>query len=160
MTSAGFTEFEALRAHGLMVPVAGVTPAQLTDSYEAARDGGRRHEAIDILAPRGTPVLAVDDGVIVRVGTNALGGKVVWETDGSHLFAYYYAHLDRHARGLHEGQDVRRGDVLGYVGTTGNAPSATPHLHFQVMRIRDARRFSDGPPFNPIAFFTIPGSRP
>ena len=157
---AAAAEFGELRGRGLMVPVAGITLAQLSDGYDAPREGGRRHEAIDILAPRGTPVLAVDDGIIVRVGTNALGGNVVWETDSKRLFAYYYAHLDRYARGLREGQDVRRGAVLGYVGTTGNASPGTPHLHFQAMHIRDARRFSDGPPFNPLSYFTLPGTVP
>jgi murein DD-endopeptidase MepM/ murein hydrolase activator NlpD len=149
--------FDVLRLRGLMVPVAGVRPASLSDSYDAPRDGGRRHEAIDILAPRGTPVLAADDGVIVRIGTNVLGGKVVWTTDTGQLFAYYYAHLDRHARGLREGQAVKRGAVLGYVGTTGNAPPDTPHLHFQMMRMLDARRFSGGTPLNPLPYFQAPG---
>ena len=149
--------FDVLRMRGLMVPVAGVRPAALSDSYDAPRDGGRRHEAIDILAPRGTPVLAADDGVIVRIGSNALGGKVLWATDAGQLFAYYYAHLDRYARGLHEGQAVKRGAVLGYVGTTGNAPPDTPHLHFQMMRTLDAQRFSSGTPLNPLPYFQAPG---
>ncbi|HVT41101.1 MAG TPA: M23 family metallopeptidase [Gemmatimonadaceae bacterium] len=150
-------DFDALRARGMMVPVAGVSPSQLTDTYHAPRDGGRRHAALDILAPRGTAVLAADNGVIVRVGTNTLGGNVIWATDGERRFAYYYAHLDRYARGLREGQVVNRGEVIGYVGTTGNAPAGTPHLHFQVMRLLDARRFSDGLPFNPLPFFSSPG---
>jgi murein DD-endopeptidase MepM/ murein hydrolase activator NlpD len=150
-------DFDALRARGMMVPVQGVSPTQLVDTYNARRDGGRRHDALDILAPRGTPVLAADDGLIVRVGTNALGGNVIWATDGERRFAYYYAHLERHARGLREGQVVSRGNVIGYVGTTGNAPADTPHLHFQVMRLLDARRFSDGLPFNPMPFLSSPG---
>jgi murein DD-endopeptidase MepM/ murein hydrolase activator NlpD len=150
-------DFDALRARGMMVPVLGVSPTQLVDTYNARRDGGRRHDALDILAPRGTPVLAADDGLIVRVGTNALGGNVIWATDGERRFAYYYAHLERHARGLREGQVVSRGNVIGYVGTTGNAPADTPHLHFQVMRLLDARRFSDGLPFNPMPFLSSPG---
>jgi murein DD-endopeptidase MepM/ murein hydrolase activator NlpD len=148
---------DVLRARGLMVPVAGVSPAALSDSYDAPRDGGRRHEAIDILAPRGTPVLAADDGVIVRVGSNALGGKVVWATDAGQLFAYYYAHLDHYARGLHEGQSVKRGAVIGYVGTTGNAAPGTPHLHFQMMRTLDAKRFNGGTPLNPLPYLLTPG---
>jgi murein DD-endopeptidase MepM/ murein hydrolase activator NlpD len=150
-------DFDALRARGIMVPVLGVSPSQLVDTYNAPRDKGRRHDALDILAPRGTAVLAADNGLIVRIGTNTLGGNVIWATDGERRFAYYYAHLDRYARGLREGQVVNRGDVIGYVGTTGNAPPETPHLHFQVMRLLDARRFSDGLPFNPLPFFSSPG---
>jgi|SRR5579862_1922681 len=148
---------EGLRLRGLMVPVLGVSPSQVRDSYDAARDGGRRHLAQDILASRGTPVLAADDGAILRIGTNALGGNVIWAADSSKRFAYYYAHLDRYARGLHEGQQIRRGDVIGYVGTTGNAPADLPHLHFQVVRIVDEKHFSSGPPFNPVSFFTTSG---
>jgi murein DD-endopeptidase MepM/ murein hydrolase activator NlpD len=157
VTPSRGAEFDALRARGLMVPVVGVSPSQIPDTYNAPRDGGRRHEALDILAPRGTFVLAADDGFIVRIGTNALGGNVVWATDGEGRFAYYYAHLDHHARGLREGQPVSRGDVIGYVGTTGNAPADTPHLHFQAMRMLNAKRFNDGPSFNPLTYFTTPG---
>jgi murein DD-endopeptidase MepM/ murein hydrolase activator NlpD len=153
-------EFDLLRARGLMVPVAGVSPAQITDTYNAPREGGRRHDAVDILARRGTAVLAVDDGLIVRIGKNALGGNVIWATDRQHQFAYYYAHLDHYARGLHEGQALSRGDVIGYVGTTGNAPADTPHLHFQVMRLLDEKRFSAGTPFDPLPYFTSPGVAP
>jgi murein DD-endopeptidase MepM/ murein hydrolase activator NlpD len=151
-------EFDLLRTRGLMVPVVGIAPSQIPDTYNAPRDGGRPHEAVDIMAPRGTLVVAADDGRIVRIGTNPLGGNVIWETDTAGRFAYYYAHLDHYARGLREGQAVTRGDVLGYVGTTGNAPANTPHLHFQAMRLLDARRFNDGPPFNPLAYFTMPGA--
>ena len=150
-------ELAALRERGLMVPVAGVAPWQVPDTYDAPREGGRRHDALDILAPRGTPVLAADDGVILRVGTNALGGNVIWAADESRRLTFYYAHLDRYARGLREGHAVRRGDVIGYVGTTGNAPPGTPHLHFQVMRILDLQRFANGVPFNPLQFFTTAG---
>ncbi len=141
-----------------MVPVAGVTLLQIADSFNEARDGERQHNAIDILAPRGTPVLAAGDGVILRVGSNQLGGNVVWITDVERRFAFYYAHLDRHARGLREGQEVSRGDVLGYVGTSGNAPKNVPHLHFQVLLITDAKRYSNGSPLNPLPFFTSSGT--
>ena len=153
-------DFDALLGRGLVVPVSGVRPSQIVDSYDAPRDAGRRHEAIDIMAPRGTVVLAADDGVIARIGANALGGNVIWATDADRRFAYYYAHLDRYARGLHEGQAIERGDVIGYVGTTGNAPADTPHLHFQAMRIPEGKRFSDGPPFNPLPYFRMTGVTP
>jgi len=155
---AADADFSPLRERGLMVPVLGVSPWQIPDTFDARRDGGRRHDAQDILAPRGTPVLAADDGTILRIGTNALGGRVIWAADSERRFTFYYAHLDHYARDLREGQAVRRGDVIGYVGTTGNAPPDTPHLHFQVMRMLDEKRYSSGPPFNPLSFFTTPGA--
>lgn len=141
-----------LRTAGLTMPVRGAAVERLEDSFDAPRDGGRRHDAVDILAPRGTPVLAAFDGTVRRVGTNALGGNVVWITDPSNAFAFYYAHLDRHARDLREGMTVTRGTVLGTVGTTGNAPPDVPHLHFQVLRVIDPARWSNGTPLNPLPF--------
>ena len=147
----------SLRANGLLVPVKGVSASQIPDTYEAPRDGARVHYAQDILAKRGTPVVAADDGTILRVGKNSLGGNVIWTTDPSRRFAFYYAHLDRYAKGVHDGQEISRGEVLGYVGTTGNAPKDTPHLHFQLLRIVVGKRYSDGPPLNPLPFFTQAG---
>lgn len=146
-------EMVALRDRGLLVPVEGIQPEHIPDSFADARDGQRTHNAIDILAKRGTPVLAADDGVILRVGKNGLGGNVVWATDATRTFAYYYAHLEKWAHGLKEGQSVSRGDVIGYVGTTGNAPKNVPHLHFQLLRILDARHFTSGPPIDPLPYF-------
>ena len=145
------------RERGLLVPVRGIAAYQIPDTYDAPRDGARVHNAQDILAKRGTPVLAADDGTILHIGTNALGGNVIWTADPSRRFAFYYAHLDRWAKGLHDGQSVSRGDVIGYVGTTGNAPKDTPHLHFQLVRIVSGKRYSDGPPVNPLPFFTQAG---
>lgn len=141
-----------LRVAGLTMPVRGAAVDRLEDSFDAPRDGGRRHDAVDILAPRGTPVVAALDGTVRRAGTNALGGNVVWITDAANEFAFYYAHLDRHARGLREGMTVTRGTVLGTVGTTGNAPPDVPHLHFQVLRVMDPARWSNGTPLNPLPF--------
>jgi len=141
----------------LLVPVRGIAASQIPDTYDAARDGSRVHNAQDILAKRGTPVLSADDGTIIHIGTNALGGNVIWTADPSRRFAFYYAHLDRYAKGLRDGQQISRGDVLGYVGTTGNAPKDTPHLHFQVVRIVSGKRYSDGPPLNPLPLFTQAG---
>jgi len=148
---------ESLRERGLLVPVKGIVASQIPDSYDAARDGARVHYALDILAKRGTPVLAADDGRVLHIGTNPLGGNVIWTADPSQRFAFYYAHLDRYAKGLHDGQQISRGDVIGYVGTSGNAPKDTPHLHFQVVRIVNGKRYSDGPPLNPLPFFTQAG---
>ena len=143
-----------LRRTGLLVPVSGVPAATIEDSFDAPRDGGRRHDAVDIPAPRGTPVLAAVDGVVLRIGTNALGGNVVWMADADNRFACYYAHLDRTARGLRAGEHVTRGTVIGYVGTTGNAPPNVPHLHFQLMRMTDVAKWWNGAPVNPVPFLT------
>jgi murein DD-endopeptidase MepM/ murein hydrolase activator NlpD len=148
---------DRLRERGLLVPVKGIAASEIPDSYDAPRDGVRVHNAQDILARRGTPVLAADDGTVLHIGTNALGGKVIWAADPSRRFAFYYAHLDRYAKGLHDGQELSRGEVIGYVGTTGNSPKDTPHLHFQVVRIVSGKRYSDGPPLNPLPLFTQPG---
>ena len=150
-------DMESLRERGLLVPVKGVVASQIPDTYNAPRDGARVHYAQDILAKRGTPVLAADDGTILHIGTNPLGGNVVWMADPSQRFAFYYAHLDHYAKGLRDGQAISRGDVIGYVGTTGNAPKDTPHLHFQVVRIVNGKRYSDGPPINPLPLFTPVG---
>ncbi len=143
---------------GLLVPVRGASLAKIGDSFDAARDNGRRHDAVDILAPRGTPVIAAVDGTILRIGTNALGGNVVWTSDAEMRFVHYYAHLDRYARGLKVGAIIERGTTLGYVGTTGNSPADVPHLHFQVLRVTDARRWWDGMPVNPYPFLFESGA--
>ena len=140
---------------GLLVPVAGVAVSQLTDTFDEGRDGGRVHRALDILAPRGTPVLAADDGRVLRVRPNALGGNTVYATDPAGRVVYYYAHLDAYRAGLAEGQTIARGDVLGTVGTTGNAPKDTPHLHFQVMGMPADGKYWDGDAINPYPLFLL-----
>jgi murein DD-endopeptidase MepM/ murein hydrolase activator NlpD len=132
----------------MIVPVIGVERAALRDMFDEAR-GKRRHEAIDILAPRGTPVVATDDGVVTKLFTSVPGGLTVYEFDPDQRFCYYYAHLDRYADGLHEGQLLHRGDLLGYVGTTGNAPKDTPHLHFALIRLDADHRWWKGTYVNP-----------
>ncbi len=147
-----------LRARRLMVPVAGVAPGQLQDTFNAARDGGqRRHLAIDIMAPQGTPVLAADDGEILAVKTNSLGGRVIYTTDPGRRFVYYYAHLSRWHPDAVAGRRVSRGDVIGYVGSTGNASPRAPHLHFQVRVYSPDDRYWTGSPVNPLACFARPG---
>ena len=148
----GEADIARLRAAGLLIPVRGVALNKIEDSFDAPRDGGRRHDAVDILAPRGTAVLAAIDGLVLRVGTNALGGNVVWMDDNDERFVLYYAHLDRHARGIKQGDRIVRGTVIGYVGTTGNAPPDVPHLHFQLMRITDTKKWWNGTPLNPLPF--------
>jgi murein DD-endopeptidase MepM/ murein hydrolase activator NlpD len=140
---------------GLLVPVAGVAVSQLTDTFDEGRDGGRVHRALDILAPRGTPVLAADDGRVLRVRPNTLGGNTVYATDPEGRVVYYYAHLDAYQPGLAEGATIARGDVLGIVGTTGNAPKDTPHLHFQVMSMPPDGKYWDGDAINPYPLFLL-----
>lgn len=146
----GFDEVTYLRFRHLVMPVAGVDPARIRDSFDAGRDAGRRHNALDILAPRGTPVLAADDGRIIRLSSNRLGGITIYALDPLERVVYYYAHLDRYREGLRSGTYILRGDTIGYVGTTGNAPENVPHLHFQIMRMpRDRRQYWNGEPINP-----------
>ena len=138
---------EYFRANPLMVPVEGVSPDRLRDSFNEARSGGRTHLALDIPAPRGTPVLAVTDGSVLRMRQNALGGTTLYAVDRDRRFVYYYAHLDSYADRITEGLDLRQGDVLGYVGTSGNAPPDLPHLHFQAVRVDPSKRdWWNGPP--------------
>jgi murein DD-endopeptidase MepM/ murein hydrolase activator NlpD len=152
-------DLDYLRSRRLMVPVEGIGPAQVPDSYAAGRGGGRRHNAIDILAPRGTPVVAADAGRILKLRENAAGGITIYVVDPAARFVYYYAHLDRYRDRLREGAEVEQGELLGYVGTSGNAPKNTPHLHFQVMRYDDPKRWWDGTPINPHDFLVREGRR-
>jgi murein DD-endopeptidase MepM/ murein hydrolase activator NlpD len=139
---------ENLRARNLRVPVDHVDRDDLHDTFSDAR-GSRVHEALDILAPRGTQVIAVEDGRIEKLFTSKAGGLTIYQFDPTRTFAYYYAHLDRYADGLVEGQIVKRGDVVGYVGSTGNASPDAPHLHFAVFRLGPERQWWKGDPINP-----------
>lgn len=131
------------------MPVEGVSPATLKDDFDEARDGTRRHEAIDILAPRGSPVVAVADGHVAKLFTSQAGGLTVYQFDRQGIYCFYYAHLDRYSPGLAEGAVVRRGDRLGDVGTTGNAPKNTPHLHFAIFRLGPEQHWWQGEAINP-----------
>ena len=153
--SAGLTSVSSaeavdyLMARGIFIPVAGATLSQLHDTFDEGRDGGRVHRALDIMAPRGTPVLSADSGRILRISTGALGGNTIYATDPLGRVVYYYAHLDGYQPGLAQGALLARGDTLGFVGTTGNAPKDSPHLHFQVMRMPPDGKYWDGDPINP-----------
>lgn len=138
-----------LRNRRLTVPVEGVERAALVRSYADARGGGRRHEAIDILAARHTPVQAVEAGTIARLFTSRYGGLTIYQFDPEKRFIYYYAHLERYAPGLKEGEEVRRGQTIGYVGTSGNAPPNTPHLHFAIFKALEPPRWWEGLPLDP-----------
>jgi murein DD-endopeptidase MepM/ murein hydrolase activator NlpD len=132
----------------MIIPVAGAGRGAIRDMFNDTR-GDRRHEAIDILAPTGTPVIATDDGIVRKLFTSKPGGLTVYQFDPDQRFCYYYAHLDHYAPGLHEGQLLHRGEVLGYVGTTGNAPKNTPHLHFALIRLDQEKRWWKGTYVNP-----------
>lgn len=140
----------ALRSRQLLVPVAGVRRANLVGSFADAR-GGRTHEALDIAAPRGTPVVAADDGTVLKLFTSRGGGLTIYQADPTRKFIYYYAHLDAYAPALREGQAVSKGQQIGIVGTTGDAPPTTPHLHFAILRNDDMTKWWTGTPLDPYA---------
>ena len=135
---------------GLVIPVAGVKAEQLTDNFSDARGGGSRlHEALDIMAPRGTPVVAAAAGTVEKLFHSDAGGNTIYVRTPDRNTIHYYAHLDRYADGLVEGAPLRRGEVIGYVGTTGNAPANTPHLHFAIARGTPSKSWWKGEPVNP-----------
>ena len=141
---------DVLRARDLEIPVEGIQPKDLRDTFDDSRAIGRTHEAIDIMAPTGTPVHAVEDGVIAKLfNSRGGGGLTIYQFDPGKTFSYYYAHLDRYAPGLRDGQQVRRGDVIGYVGSTGNASRNAPHLHFAINVLTPEKRWWQGDPINP-----------
>ena len=140
---------EALAHRKFEMPVEGIKPEQLVRSFEDRRSGSRAHEALDILAPRNTPVKAIEDGTIARLFESKAGGTTIYQFDPTEQFCYYYAHLERYADGLREGDSVKKGQVIGYVGTSGNAPKNTPHLHFAIFKLTAAKHWWEGTPIDP-----------
>jgi murein DD-endopeptidase MepM/ murein hydrolase activator NlpD len=136
----------------LAMPIAGVNPEELEDTFNEIHDG-HKHEALDIPAPRGTPVTAVAEGNVVKLFTSKPGGLTVYQFDDSRTYCYYYAHLDRYAAGLKENTLLRKGDVLGYVGSTGNASADAPHLHFAVTQLGPDKKWWEGTAINPLPLF-------
>jgi murein DD-endopeptidase MepM/ murein hydrolase activator NlpD len=148
----GADPIAVLRRHDLRLPVDDddLDVDDWKGHFAQRRGGGSRgHEAVDILVPRNTPVVAVEDGTIARLFNSKAGGITVYQFDPTEQFCYYYAHLQRYAAGLRDGQRVSKGDVIGYVGTTGNAPPNTPHLHFAIFQLTDAKRWWEGRPIDP-----------
>jgi len=137
-----------LRERGLAFPVEGAS-GPMTDSFDDPRGSTRRHHAVDIMAPRGSPVHAADAGTIVKLANGGAGGITIQQLDSTDRYCYYYAHLQGYAPGLREGQSVVRGEVIGYVGTTGNAPPSAPHLHFAISRVDERKDCWGGTPINP-----------
>lgn len=136
-------------AASLLIPVQGIVASQLQDTFADARGEGRVHDAIDIMAPAGTPVLAVADGHVEKLFQSKQGGLTVYQFDPSGTYAYYYAHLQGYAPGLAENKAVKRGETIGYVGATGNADPAAPHLHFAVYALGPEQRWWKGEAINP-----------
>jgi peptidoglycan LD-endopeptidase LytH len=134
---------------GLAIPVTGIKPDQLVDTYDAARGSGRRHDAIDIMAAEGTPVIAAADGTVEKLFNSVRGGLTVYVRSPDQKWMYYYAHLSAYAPGLHEGQQVKRGQVIARVGHTGDASAAGPHLHFAINTMAGGERWWQGTPINP-----------
>jgi murein DD-endopeptidase MepM/ murein hydrolase activator NlpD len=129
-------------------PIVGLTPGDLHDNFDQMR-GQARHEAIDIMEPRGTPVHAVVDGIIAKLFLSKPGGNTIYLFDEAGEFCYYYAHLDRYAPNLREGMHVSRGEVIAFVGSTGNASPSAPHLHFTIFKLEPEKRWWKGTPVNP-----------
>lgn len=133
----------------LIIPVMGVRPDQLQDTFTDARSEGRVHDAIDIPAPAGTPVLAAADGEIAKLFQNERGGTTIYQLSSDKKLVFYYAHLQRYADGLVAGKFVHQGEVIGYVGDTGNAGAGNFHLHFSISVIADPKRYWEGTNINP-----------
>ena len=146
---SSMSDVEYMVARGILLPVAGADIARVPDSFYEPRDTYRIHHALDIFAPRGTPIISADDGVVLRMTTTTLGGISMYVVDTQARLVYYYAHLERYNDAVRPGNTIARGDTLGFVGTTGNAPKNLPHLHFQVMRFPVDGRFWNGEPVNP-----------
>ncbi len=143
---------QPLAGRRLLMPVQGYEVRKLQDNFNELRGGVRRHDALDIMAPRGTPVVATDDGVITKLFRSVAGGITIYQSDPAQQYIYYYAHLDRYRDGLKEGEVVRRGDVIGYVGSTGNAPASAPHLHFTMFELGSDRKWWRGKAVNPYPY--------
>ena len=139
----------ALPAGKLTVPVDGMPLAQIHDTFDQPRGNERHHEALDIMAPKGTKVVAAADGKIAKLFTSKPGGLTVYVFDPTEKYAYYYAHLDRYADGLQEGAEIKRGDPVGFVGVTGNSDPNAPHLHFAVFELTPEKLWWKGTPVNP-----------
>ena len=134
---------------GLIIPVAGVRSDQLVDTFTASRAEGRTHDAIDIMAPADTPVLAAADGTITKLWQSERGGTTIYQLSADQKMIFYYAHLAHYADGLTEGKQVRQGEVIAYVGDTGNAGPGNYHLHFSIAIVSDPKRYWEGTNINP-----------
>src|SRR5215471_4978715 len=135
--------------NNLIIPVAGIRPDQLRDTYSESRSEGRVHDAIDIAAPLGTPVLAAADGTVVKLFQSERGGTTIYQLSDDKRFVYYYAHLDRYAEGLTEGHFTKQGETIAFVGNSGNAGPGNYHLHFSIALVSDPKHHRQGVNINP-----------
>jgi len=143
------SDVDYLVSKNLLIPLRGISASQLHDTFKESRSEGRQHDALDIKAPQGTPVLATTDGVVTKLFQSERGGITLYQLDPSGRYVYYYAHLMRYEDGIAEGKQLRRGEVIAYVGDTGNAGSGNYHLHFAISRISAPGKWSGGDPINP-----------
>jgi murein DD-endopeptidase MepM/ murein hydrolase activator NlpD len=157
-TASPAANLPALQPDKLMVPVEGMALASIRDNFDQPRGAERHHEALDIMAPKGTRVIAAADGKVVKLFTSKPGGLTVYQFDPTEKYAYYYAHLDHYAEGLKEGAVIKRGDLIGYVGATGNADPNAPHLHFAVFELTPEKQWWKGTPVNPYPMLAEPGT--
>ena len=148
---------QALLDRRLLIPVEGIHPASLRDNFNEGR-AGHKHEALDIMAPRGTPVLATDTGRVAKLFHSKPGGLTVYQFDESQTYCYYYAHLDRYATDLKEGALLHKGQILGYVGSTGDASPAAPHLHFTIFKLGPEKHWWQGTPIDPFEYLKASAS--
>jgi len=140
-----------LLVHEIAVPLRGIDPDSLRSTFDAPRAGGlRRHEALDIMAPRLTPIISAAKGRVLKLFTSVAGGLMVYAADSSERFILMYAHLDHYASGVRDGMQLERGELIGYVGSTGNASATAPHLHFAILRSADVKRWSKGTAIDPL----------
>ena len=146
-------DLSLLKGRDLMFPLKGMPRTSMKDTFRDPRGSGRLHEGVDILAPRNTPVVAIEDGKVGRLWKSDYGGITIYQMDPTNSYVYYYAHLEKYAPNLKEGMDVRKGQIIGYVGTSGNAPPKTPHLHFAIYRASEPGRWWKGKPIDPYPIF-------
>lgn len=158
-TRARTAEVGSLESRNFLVPVLGIKPADIHDTFNDKRGTDRIHEASDIMAPRGALVVAIEDGEIAKIFESKPGGHTVYQFDPSGHYAYYYAHLDHYAEGLHVGQMMKRGETIGYVGSTGNASAEAPHLHFAIFELGPEKQWWKGTPINPYPLLVRAASR-
>jgi peptidoglycan LD-endopeptidase LytH len=147
----------ALLTREIAMPIAGIDPSTLPSSFNDMRGGTRHHEALDIMAPRRTPVLSAADGRVLKLFTSRAGGLMIYAADSSERFILMYGHLDSYAAGLRDGSTLKRGQVIGAVGFTGNAVASAPHLHFALARSADVRQWSKGTPIDPLPILRAAG---
>ena len=155
--AVGAADLEALKSEGLMIPVAGVAAKDLVDSFDDKRGSERHHNALDIMASRNTPVLAAVSGSVIKIHSSVPGGLTIYLSDPTSRFVMMYGHLDSFRPGIKDGDKVTRCEIIGFVGSTGNANPLAPHLHFQTTRNDNMKEWWKGTPLNPFLVFRPQG---